>query len=273
MSSPGFAWRQVFWPRPFNPDLATGLLRQWAADQRSPTIVLEAHASEHGIDYWLGADAAVLPGLAATISDLVPGALLVVTAKVPRPTPVTARRLSANTRHRALNADQAEPASRAVLSAFSRVRGNEQLVLQVVLGPRRVPLAIPTTSPSSIVAPWWEIAWRGNGQQVDSEKRGALRGKVELHGFATTVRLAVSAATPRRRQLLLLGLMAALRSRIDAEGFAGGEPGFGDSVFVQAAGACVCQRRHCRGRGRGGKGFAAVCAGAGRGGRDADGRG
>lgn len=85
-------------------------------------------------------------------------------------------------------------------------------MLQVVLGPRRVPLAIPTHSPSSIVMPWYQVAWQGNGGQVDSEKRSALRNKVSDHGFACTLRIGVTAGSVSRRRALVLGLLAAIRT-------------------------------------------------------------
>jgi hypothetical protein len=60
-------------------------------------------------------------------------------------------------------------------------------------------------------------AWIGNGGQVDSEKRTALRNKVSDHGFACTVRLGVRARSGKRRSELLLGALAALRT-IEAPG-------------------------------------------------------
>ena len=98
------------------------------------------------------------------------------------------------------------------MAALARARAEEHLTLQVILGPRRIPLAVPTQSPSSVVAPWYQVAWHGNGGALDSEKRTALRNKVSEAGFACTIRLGVTAPTPRRRELLLLGLMAALRA-------------------------------------------------------------
>src|SRR5947209_7931328 len=83
--------------------------------------------------------------------------------------------------HRPLRLDDPEAVVRAVLAALTRARTTEQLVLQLLLGPRRIPLAVPTNSPSSLVAPWWTVAWHGNGAPLDGEKRQALRTKVSDH--------------------------------------------------------------------------------------------
>jgi hypothetical protein len=71
---------------------------------------------------------------------------------------------------------------------------------------------VPTYSPASIVAPWWRVAWRGDGGRMDSEARTALRDKLGHHGFACTVRLGVTADSARRRRVLLFGLLAATRT-------------------------------------------------------------
>jgi hypothetical protein len=203
-------WQRIHWQRPLDAERATGLLRLWAADQRSPRIVLEARASRSGVIYLVGTPGS--ESVATTVTQHVPGSRLTPAGLGARRAVTVAARLKATTRHRALRSDKPEPVVRAVLSALAHVRGEERLVLQVVLGPRRVPLAIPTQSPSSIVQPWWHVAYYGNGKTVDSEKRTALRAKVSDHGFACTIRFGVTAKTPERRRALLLGLMAAIRT-------------------------------------------------------------
>jgi hypothetical protein len=211
MRSAALTWRHVHWQRPVDVERALAPLREWAADQRSHRLVLEARSTGEGVVYLLGGAAAALPYAARTLTQAVPGTTVIPFEA--RREPVTAvLRLKASTRHRALRSETPEAVTRAVLGALSSAHGDEQLVVQLVLGPRRVPLAVPTNSPSSIVAPWWQVALHGNGQQVDSEKRTALRNKVSDHGYACTVRLGVRAATTARRQSLLLGLLAAIRT-------------------------------------------------------------
>ncbi len=203
-------WRQLHWSRPLEPERAVSVLRQWAADQRSPQVALEAAAEEGAVTYRLGTAKPALASITSALAGALPGTSLTETTV--RPPIQLALKLKATTRHRALRSDDPEATVRSILGALAQARKGERLVLQVLLGPRRVPLAVPTHSPSSIVAPWYQAAWRGNGGQVDSEKRSALRNKVSDHGFACTVRIGVTAGSVGRRRALVLGLLAAIRT-------------------------------------------------------------
>src|SRR5262249_53985258 len=147
-----------------------------------------------GVRYALATPTAALPAVAGPLTNGLGARLLPVDDD--REPVELAGRLKASTPHRPLRAEDGEAVVRAVLGGLVRIRRHEQLVLQLVLGPRRVPLAIPDRSPSSVVAPWWLIAWHGNGGLIDGEKRAALRAKVADHGFACTIRLGVTAPTP-----------------------------------------------------------------------------
>jgi hypothetical protein len=203
-----WSWRQLHWQRPLDVDRVIGCLRHWAADQRSPVIALEVRATTDGVTYLLGTPSAAADRILAALSPL-------LTSSVPaeRRAPVmTVRSLRASTRHRSLRVDDPESVVRAALGTLTQLQPFELLVVQVLLGPRRVPLAVPTQSPSSVVATWYQIAWRGEGGTIDGEKRSALRDKVSDHGFACTVRLGVRARSADRRRTLLLNLAGAVRT-------------------------------------------------------------
>jgi hypothetical protein len=161
--------------------------------------------------YLLGLPADAGRQRVALVTRLFPSARLTPLGSERAPV-VAAARLRASTPHRPLRTVDPVAVVRSILASLTLARGEEQLVLQLLLGPRRVPLAIPNQSPSSIVAPWWQVAWRGNGGQVDGEKRSALRAKVGDHGFACSLRIGVTAATKTRRRSLLLGVLAAVRT-------------------------------------------------------------
>jgi hypothetical protein len=203
-------WRQVHWPRPLDAERALAVLRSWAADQRSPRLVLEARATNHDVVYLLGGPLAALLTAKRQLCTIVPDVR--ITAPASERMPVgSARRLKLSTRHRPLRSDQPETVARGVLGALTQAGHGETLVLQLILGPRRIPLAVPNNSPSSMVMPWYQVAWLGNGGQVDGEKRAALRNKVGDHGFAATIRIGVTAASAARRRELVLNLFSALR--------------------------------------------------------------
>ncbi len=73
----GLVWREIHWPRPLGPDRVIAVLRQWAADQRSPKVVLEVRTTPDGVCYAIGAHVGVLPQLVASLGQLVPGTVLV----------------------------------------------------------------------------------------------------------------------------------------------------------------------------------------------------
>jgi len=205
-----WVWRQLHWPQPLDSGQALAVLRSWAADQHSPRLVLEARATSTGIAYLLGAPLAALLSAQRRLRTAIPEVRLTAIADERTPL-LTARRLKLSTRHRPLRSDQPEEVARAVLGALCQVGRDEALVLQLMLGPRRIPLAVPNNSPSSVVMPWYQVAWLGNGGTVDGEKRTALRSKVSDHGFAATIRIGVTADSPDRRRELLLGVYSAIR--------------------------------------------------------------
>lgn len=205
-----FVWRELHWPRPLDAAGPVAAVRAWAADQHSPTVVLEVRSDSSGIRYLLGS----LPGSQSLVERRLNAAVpnLQITEPSDKREPISsAARLKLSTRHRALRQDAAELIVRQLLGALARVGKGEQLVLQLMLGPRRIPLSVPNNSPSSVVLPWYQVAWHGNQGTVDGEKRSALRAKVADHGFAATVRIGVNAKTPNRRRFLITSVFSALR--------------------------------------------------------------
>jgi Type IV secretion-system coupling protein DNA-binding domain len=207
---PATSWLTVHWPHPLELDQVVGLLRVWAADQRSPTLILETVAEDGHVSFRLGIPRNQRGAVRSQLQHAVPGVHL---SKTSARSPINlAGRVHTSTRHRPLRTSEVEIVARTALSALVAARRNERLVLQIVLGPRRIPMAVPTNSPSSVARPWWETLWHGNGATLDGEKRTALREKVADHGFACTIRIGAAAATRDRERGLLLNLLAALRT-------------------------------------------------------------
>ena len=200
-------WRQIDWHRPLDPGRVVELLRHWAADARGPRLVVETRFRAGDVQHLLGHR---MGGAVTAPLTAMPNSTLRAPDRE-RLAVLLAGRLCATTRHRPLRLADPESVTRALYASGVRLRKDELLVMQVVLGPRRIPLAVPTSSPSSTVQPWWSVAWMGNGGALDGEKRAALRTKVGDHGFACTVRLGVRASDVDRQRTLLLGLFAAVR--------------------------------------------------------------
>ncbi|MCW2538722.1 MAG: hypothetical protein JWN95_447 [Frankiales bacterium] len=206
----GLVWRQLHWSRPLDVAGPVAAVRAWAADQTSPVIVLEARSTPDGVTYFMGTSARARSRAEHRLKTSVPGAQ-VTTPTIQRQPVTAAARLKLSTRHRALRPDAVEIVVRQLLGVLARVKKDETLVVQLVLGPRRIPLAVPNQSPSSIVMPWYQVAWYGKRGTVDGEKRAALRDKVGDHGFAATLRIGASAPDRERRRVLILAAYSALR--------------------------------------------------------------
>ena len=210
-ASHDLVWRQLHWPGKLDPQRVVACLRAWAADGRSPRLVLEARATREGVRYLLATPSAALPSIGTPLRTGL-GARLLPSGVERRPV-VTAGRLSASTRHRPLRADDAEAVVRAMLGALVRVTATNSWCCRSCSARGACRWPSRTQSPSSVVAPWWQVAWHGNGGQVDSEKRAALRTKVgrprlRLHRPARRHRRNGRAAAAA----LLLGLLAAIRT-------------------------------------------------------------
>jgi hypothetical protein len=213
MSSPAskeMHWFEVHWPRPLDADRALSLLRSWATEGRTPQLVLEVRGTKAGVVYLLGVPAAAVGSTRSSLQAHLPAMTLVETVRRSHPFDRTVS-LRATSRHRPLRTELTQSVVRSTLAALTRVQGTELLVLQIVLGPRRVPMAVPTRSPSSTTGSIWQVVWYGKGQQLDGEKRQALRAKVSDHGFACTIRLGVC-ASPDRRRGLIANLFSGLRT-------------------------------------------------------------
>jgi hypothetical protein len=210
MRRPVLAWRELHWSRPLDVARPTAAIRAWAADESSPTLVIETRAAVGSVQYLLGSTAPNLTTALRRLAVAIPD-MQVTSVDRPRRDVSTAARIKLSTRHRALRLDAAEQIAQQVHAALTAAREDELLVLQLILTARRIPLAIPNHSPSSIVRPWYEVAWSGNGGQVDGEKRAALRDKVGDHGFVATLRIGVQADDAGRRRSLVMGLYSALR--------------------------------------------------------------
>jgi hypothetical protein len=204
-------WREIHWRRPVEVKAALGLLRVLAADGRSPRLVCELRATANGVRYLLGMPEVAETAICRLVGELVPGTSL---------TPLTtqrgqltlAKRIRTSTSHRPLEVSDPVASVRAVLASTLGLTKGEELVIQLVLGPRRVPLAVPANTPSVTVEPLWKAAWYGNGERLDSEKRAALRAKVSEHGFACVLRIGVKAGTSARSNQLVLSVLAGLRA-------------------------------------------------------------
>jgi hypothetical protein len=129
--------QQLFWQRPLDIERALAVLRQWATDQRSPHIVLDAVFQKRAVTYVLRVNQAAASALVSPLCALTNTIVRPFAGDLP---PVMiAGRIKSSTRHRPLRTTDPEAIVRGILAAGIRVRGDETLRLQLILGPRRIP--------------------------------------------------------------------------------------------------------------------------------------
>lgn len=211
MSPDPIIWRQLYWPTPLEASAVTALLQAWASDVLAGTVILEVRTDGRSTRWLIGARTKRMTRVLDAARSLVTGL-----THTPRTIPVdrarvnAVRRLRLTTKHRPLDGDP-ESTTRAIFAALARVRAGEEVVLQIVLGPRHESLLVPRSTPSSAAEPVWQAVLK-TPDKLDAERRRALQIKIGSLGFSATIRLGVSASTPARRQSLLSSLFAGLRT-------------------------------------------------------------
>ena len=203
-----FAWQQLHFTRPVALPAALEVLRQWASDPQSPRLVLEARASGHDSSFLLGASRGTLLRVGRMLALTIPGTTVHHVDRE-RAAVIAAASLRFSTQARALRTADPEATIQALLGALAAARSTETLVVQLVLGGRRV--ALPVGAGSIAQQTWWR-AFLAPSSRLDSEPRAALKVKLAEPGFAASLRIGVTAATRERRRSLIAGVLMSLRT-------------------------------------------------------------
>jgi hypothetical protein len=187
-------------PRPLDGQQVTQFLARLASDRAAPRVVFEARADRHGIRHLLATRDQDVHGIRRTLTDLIPGSLLL------SPTPLASAAMAASSEARpdvdvagrlrvqppglSLRTDDAEATARALLSTLAtKLKGDEQLVLQIVVGPRRAPRLVPTQTPDPGTGLMQTLL--GGQRPANGDVRSRIRTRAEQAGFALTIRLGV----------------------------------------------------------------------------------
>ncbi|RDI54019.1 type IV secretory system conjugative DNA transfer family protein [Nocardia mexicana] len=201
-------WQQIWFPRPFPEAIALGVLRQWASEAHAPQLILEARSSTKGVDYLIGSQLRYAKTVQRTIEHLVPGSQVSQQPGDRGPVSI-ARRVQPSSRVGYIEPEDAVASTRSILLALMAVSGSEQLVLQLELGARRRPQALPVELPHQQQSVLSKVL-EGIQPETRTEVKQALGKKLGQHGFEVTVRIGADAATSDRRRILLLSLASAL---------------------------------------------------------------
>ncbi|RAX23602.1 MULTISPECIES: type IV secretory system conjugative DNA transfer family protein [unclassified Actinomyces] len=199
-------WRGIRFALPLDAATATGLLERIVVDPTLGRVVLEARGRDGRARYLLGST--VGGRLDAVVRELAPGTRIVTAAdSTGRGSVDQGLRVVACRAGLPLSAERLEAIARAVLAALATTGAGEELVLQVMIGPRYRPSLAQGTQPVG----WLETLGLIPPPSAGGENGRRRRAQAASHRAGVTVRLGVKAASPQRRRLLLQSLLGALR--------------------------------------------------------------
>jgi hypothetical protein len=206
--SANWVWREVTWPRPFDPESALQLLSLLSADHSLGTIVWEARSHKRGVRYLIGCTPEHARGVEQMLIALVGG--LRLSAKTRRPPIKTAAQVRVSHHSLALSTDRIMACVRSVLAGLATAKPeHEELVLQVILG-RRIAPSMLSDRPSDPRARWFEVIL-GTVQPASAETKASMKARTSVHGFSCIIRLGATANTEGRERYLISNLFGGLK--------------------------------------------------------------
>lgn len=206
MSESNLEWRELFFTRPLDEVTAVEATRRLVDDPSSPVVAFELRAQAGALRLLGGAERHVWARLERTLG--------VSTVHVAERQPVqTARTVRLSSQDREFATDALDLVAVSVHAALAQTRGDEVLVLQLLLGPHYAGRVAPRETAPSLTR---ELLGSARPQTAPALPTATLRKRARP-SFGAVVRLGVTAATSERRRALLLGVLGALR-RVETAG-------------------------------------------------------
>jgi len=196
------------WVRPFEIENVQEMFVHLSSFSPQVPIALEARGHKGRVRFYIGVDRQYVKKIRSVMVahgdirfvDVPPDARLPV---------VAAQQLKLSRPTLALNTKLASATIRAVLAALLHVRGNEQAVMQIILGNGYAPAPVPHHLPDPH-ASWLQVAF-GNVEQATADSRSAVKEKISQHGFSAVIRLG-SSGSPVTAPSNILNIISALRT-------------------------------------------------------------
>ena len=204
---------RVYPPRPLEPASLEALLVRLASDPTHTLVAVEARSTPNDdqseISYWLGSPPEHARWLRRTLHDLLPGLVMDNKPSVNRVEVTTAARVKVRPPMLALAIDRPEQVAASILSALNqRLYPGEEMVVQLLFGPRRTPQHHrgPLPDPGQ---PWWTLLTFGENEAPPPVRKQHDQ-RVLQAGLGTCVRFGVTADSSERRGRLLAGLLGGM---------------------------------------------------------------
>jgi hypothetical protein len=185
------SWRRLDMRTPLKEEQVTAALTALATLSGSPFVTLEARGAEGQVTWRVGCDAHHLSRVLDALTPHLPG-LQVSDLPDREDLPDAAARLALKgSAHRPLGSGVALTTTRSLLAALARAGRHESLTLQLTLGPRQRPEAVPEP--------------KGRVGRDRAAKWGGLR-------FGVDLRVGAVSDDPARVHTLVGGVIAAVRT-------------------------------------------------------------
>ena len=190
---------------PFELKAVTDLLTHLASHAPQTPIVFEVRGYRGQIKYFLGVDRK----LARIITDVMKAHGNIRFTKVEKGSRIavnTAGQLKISKPTLSLKTNTTEACIRAGLAALNQVKGEEQAVLQIILGKPFGPRTAPRNLPDPHTT-WVKIAL-GRAEEAAAETKALMKEKLSCPAFNAVVRLGATGAVKSRRGIILSMLSA-----------------------------------------------------------------
>lgn len=207
------SWFRLRWPREVDPVEALAFVAHLAAVSGRGGLVLEVHATSERIEHRIRVPKALSASLRGA-AHAIPGLTLVPLNRVAAPIG-RAWSLRLTSRRRPIRTDAPATSSRALLSSLTRLGRDEEIVVQILLGNRLAPEAVPNQLKHAAL---WPRALKllstplPEASPVDVEIRNALRSKRALPGWRAVIRIGVRTGSPSRQVSLLRQVASTVRT-------------------------------------------------------------
>lgn len=182
-------WKEVSYPRPFDEEKICEILSHIAVVTPRGPVIMEARSHGGYVKHYIGADSKYITKLENTIKAHGDIHFYPVNEQLRAPIG-TARQLTASHPGLALKTETTSATIRAGLAALASVRGEEESVVQIILGksfkPQFTPKFIPDPDQS-----WLRLIMHGV-DEAPSETRKSVKEKNEQYCFEACIRIGAS---------------------------------------------------------------------------------
>lgn len=203
------AWREVVWQRPYELDQIYELLAHLAVTTPRGSVIWESRSHGGYVKHFVGADIRYISKIENVIK--VHGDIQLYPTEEHIRQPVsTVKQLTVSHPGLSLNTEVTSATIRASLAALANVYGEEESVVQILLGASFMPKSTPKNIPDPH-ASWLHTALFGV-QDASQETRKSIKEKNEQHCFEACIRIGVSGEHTEGRLYSILSALRTLES-------------------------------------------------------------